>query len=65
MGTGQKSSNGEVSEFVILSKKEVISKIKCLNPSYFLIEECLYNMWEKGYLFNNCSYCRGVRRIWR
>ena len=27
MGIGQKSSDGEVSEFVILSKKEVISKI--------------------------------------
>ena len=26
-GTGQKSSDGEVSEFIILSKKEVISKI--------------------------------------
>ena len=26
-GTDQKSSDGEVSEFVILSKKEVISKI--------------------------------------
>ena len=46
MGIGQKSSDCEVSEFVILSKKEVISKIKCLNPSYFLIEECLYSMWE-------------------
>ena len=31
MGTGQKSSDDEVSEFVIPSKKEVISKKKCLN----------------------------------
>ena len=31
MGTGQKSSDDEVSEFVIPSKKEVISEIKSLN----------------------------------
>ena len=31
MGTGQKSSDDEVSEFVILSKKEVIYEMKSLN----------------------------------
>ena len=31
MGIGQKSSDDEVSEFVILSKKEVIFEIKYLN----------------------------------
>ena len=31
MGTGQKSSDDEVSEFVIPSKKEVIFEIKSLN----------------------------------
>ena len=34
-GTGQKSSDGEVSEFIIFSKKEVISQIKCLNGLTF------------------------------
>ena len=47
MGTGQKSSDDEVSEFVILNKKQVISENKCLNESpYLLIEECLYSMCE-------------------
>ena len=31
MGIGQKSSDDEVSEFVIPSRKEVISEIKSLN----------------------------------
>ena len=35
VGTGQKSSDNEVSEFVIPSKKEVISEIKSLNALPF------------------------------
>ena len=46
MGTGQKSSDGEVSEFVILSRKEMISQIKMSEWPYLLIEECLYSMCE-------------------
>ena len=47
VGTGQKSSDDEVSEFVIPNKKGMISEIKMkkMNP-YLLIEECLYSMCE-------------------
>ena len=44
MGTGQKSSDNEVSEFGTLSKKEVISESKNVSLLYLLIEECLYSM---------------------
>ena len=46
MGTGQKSSDGEVSESVILSRKEIISQIKMSKWPYLFIEECLYSMCE-------------------
>ena len=46
MGTGQKSSDGEISELGILYKKGVISQIKMSECPYLLIEECLYSMYE-------------------
>ena len=46
METGQKSSDGEVSEFIILCRKGVISQIKMFECLYLLIEECLYSMCE-------------------
>ena len=45
-GTGQKSSDDEVSEFVIPSNKRIISGIKMSEYIYLLIKECLYSMCE-------------------
>ena len=46
MGTNQKSSDDEVSEFVIPHKKEMISEINVWTNPYLFIEECLYSMCE-------------------
>ena len=45
MGIGQKSSDDEVSEFVIPSRTEVIFEIKSLNDC-LLGRECLYSIHE-------------------
>ena len=65
MGTGQKSSDDEVSEFVIPSKKEVISEIKKIWIPYLFVRECLYSVHETVIHLNNRSYCQGVQNISR
>ena len=45
-GTGQKSFDDEVSEFVIPINKRMIFEMKMCESPYLLIEECLYSMCE-------------------
>ena len=45
-GTGQKSSDDEVSEFVIPNNERMIFGNKSVWMPYLSVRECLYSMWE-------------------